>query len=330
MSKSRPGSLGYQMENALKAVFHPGRSKHRDKRFSRQRETIYSIETMRNMSANVHQFGRYVKGNWPETKRLDQITPAMAQAYIDELVRRERSGCWIGRVCATLRKLDTACRKAGIFPPDAPPLLPYRAEGGPGGFHSQPRPVAYTEAQAHAIIAAIAPFDPVVARLLTLMWLTGLRVREACYLKAGDTDLEQCALSLNEVDNSNRTKGGRPRLVTVKSQHRSFLEQLKRLGESNPSGHIFRDRGSLADRARMQVRKACSTLSIPCLSTHGFRKTFAVGDYQRSIKAGTSDQHALLKTAKQLGHNRAEVTWQSYISPQHRKRKTTRKHGRRD
>ena len=105
MSKTHSGSLGYQMEKALSAIFHPGRSKHLDKRYGRQRGTIYSIETMRNMSANVHQFGRFVKDNWPEVRRVEQITPGMAQAYIDELVRRERSGGWIGRVCATLRGL---------------------------------------------------------------------------------------------------------------------------------------------------------------------------------------------------------------------------------
>lgn len=286
MSKSRPGSLGYQMENALKGVFHPGRSKHRDKHYGRDHETIYSIETMRNMSANVHQFGRYVKDNWPEIKRLDQITPVMAQAHIDELVRRERSGGWIGRVCATLRKLDTACRQTGVFPLDAHTLLPYKKEGGPGGFHSEPRSVAYTEEQAQAIIAHIAPSDPVAARLVTLIWVTGLRVREASYLKAGDIDLDKCAISLNVEDNSNRTKGGRPRPVAIEPKHMAFLKQLKDHGEKNTSGHIFHDRSGLPDRARQRVRKACMTLNIPCLSTHGFRKTFADEDYQRNIDDG--------------------------------------------
>ena len=38
---------------------------------------------------------------------------------------------------------------------------------------------------------------------------------------------------------------------------REFLEQLKRLGEQNPTGHVFQDRIRLPDRAREQVRKAC-------------------------------------------------------------------------
>jgi integrase len=199
-------------------------------------------------------------------------------------------------------------------------LLPYQDDGGPGGFHSEPRPIAYTDEQAQAIIGCIAPSNPVVARLLTLMWVTGLRVREASYLKAGDIDLEQCELSLNEENNSNHTKGGKPRPVTFKPEHKAFLEQLKSQGRMNPTGHIFRDRKRLPTRARLLVDQVCKALDIPCLSTHGFRKTFAEGDYQRNIQAGTSDRQALLKTAKQLGHNLADVTRQSYISSNHRKR----------
>jgi integrase len=82
------------------------------------------------------------------------------------------------------------------------------------------------------------------------MWVTGLRVREASYLKAGDIDLDQRALSLNEDDNSSRTKGGRPRPVTFEPERKAFLEQLIRPGDKNPTGHIFRDRRRLSVRAR--------------------------------------------------------------------------------
>jgi integrase len=320
MSKNSEGSLGYQMMKALQGIFQPGTSRYKAKRYHCDAELITGISTMRCMSADVHQFARYIRFNWPQVKHLPEIHTEMALAYIRVLEQQERSGGRIGRVCASIRKLDVACRKAGIFTADTPPLLPYKDQGGPGSFHSEARPVAYTNEQAQTMIAHITPSDPAVARLLTLMWVTGLRVREASYLKASDINLEECALSLNEEDNSNRTKGGRPRPVIFEPEHRSFVEQLKHLGEENPTGHIFRDRRSLPDRAREWVRNACSELNIPSLGTHGFRKTFAEGDYQRNIQAGANDLHALLKTAKQLGHNRAEVTRQSYISPSQRKR----------
>lgn len=314
------GSLGYQMMNVLKTIFHPGRSRYEDKKYQRDPEVIRGIGTMRSMSADVHQFARFIRSAWPEVKVLKSVTPEMAQAYISELVRRENSGGHIGRVCATIRKLDIACRKAGTFSTDQPALLPHKSEGGPGGFHSESRTNAYTSEQARQIIARIAPDDPAVARLLSLMLVAGLRVTEACYLRAQDIDLGSKTISLNSSNNANRTKGGRPRVIHYPEEQHELITELKTLGEKNPTGHILKDRGSLPDRAREEVRKACQAMAITCLGTHGFRKTFAKGIYQKNREGGQNDPEALLETARELGHNRAEVTRQSYVSVYERKR----------
>jgi hypothetical protein len=60
-------------------------------------------------------------------------------------------------------------------------------------------------------------------------------------------------------------------------------------------------------------------LDILCLGTHGLRKEFANREYRRLIEAGATDREALLGTSHQLGHNRTDVTRQSYIAPQNRK-----------
>ncbi len=271
------------------------------------------------MSADVHQFARFVRTYWPEVNTVSQVTPEMAQAYINELVRRECSGGRIGRVCASIRKLDTACRATSIFPLDAPALLPYQAETGLGGFHSQPRPMPYPMHDAQRIVTFIEKDDPLIARLLRLMITSGLRIREACYLRAQDIDLEHGIIQLNVKDNVNRTKGGRPRQVFYPSESQDFIGELKSIGNKSPTGHIFPDRGSLPNRARARVRAACQMLNIPSLGTHGFRKTFAVKDYEVALKKGESDRHALLATSRQLGHNRSAVTRQSYIPPEVRK-----------
>jgi integrase len=119
--------------------------------------------------------------------------------------------------------------------------------------------------------------------------------------------------------NVNHTKGGRPRQVRISPEETPFLSEIKAIGEKNPTGHIFHDRGSLPDRVREQVRKACKALGIPCLGTHGFRKTFAAQNYKNRIEAGADDDQALLDTSIQLGHNRKEVTIQSYVPPQDRR-----------
>jgi len=320
MSKTREGSLGYQMMKALQGIFQPGASRHKAKQYRRDAELITGISTMRCMSADVHQFARFIRSNWPEVKHLSEVKPEMALAYIDELEERERSGGRIGRVCASLRKLDVACRKAGIFPSDAPLLLPYKDQGGPGGYHSEPKPIPYTEEQAQAIINQVALQDPSIGTLLTLMWKVGLRITEASYLRAQDIDLVNGMIMLNQEGNTNRSKGGRPRLVRYLPGYQEFMAGLKNSSETQPTGHLFPNRRGLPDRVRVSVRNACRELGIPCLATHAFRKTFSVEDYHQARSRGADDRQALLETSRQLGHNRVDVTRQSYIPQEEREK----------
>ncbi len=313
MSKNHKGSLGYQMMKALQGVFRPGASRHLAKKHHRDAALITSISTMRTDSADVHRFSRFIRERWPEVKDLPQVNSEMAKAYIEAMVERGISGGNIGRHCATISKLDAVCKKNGTFPPDAPSLLPLRAEGGPGGFHSKPKPIPYTEEQAMAIIQYLDSSDYEIARLLNLMWKAGLRVTEATYLRAQDIDLENRMINLNEEGNANRTKGGRPRVVEYQLENSDFFAGLKNSSDNQPTGHLFSNRRGLPDRARQKVRQACTALNIPCLGTHAFRKAFSVDNYRQARAQGADDRQALLATSHQLGHNRIDVTRQSYV-----------------
>lgn len=320
MSKTHEGSLGYQMMKALQGIFKPGASRHQAKKYHRDAELITGISTMRCMSADVHQFAQFIRSNWRDVHDLSEVRPEMALAYIKELERRERSGGRIGRVCASLRKLDYACRKAGIFPPDGPTLLPYKGQGGLGGFHSKAKPIPYTDEQAQAIINWVNARKPTIAKLLTLMWKVGLRITEATYLRAQDIDLMNRMVSLNQRGNVNRTKGGRPRPVRYLPEYQEFMAGLKSSPENQPTGHLFPDRRGLPNRARNMVDRACQELNFPDLATHAFRKTFSVDDYRHRRSHGADDRQALLETSRQLGHNRVDVTRQSYIPREEREK----------
>ena len=58
------------MMKALQGIFQPGASRHKAKRYHRDAELITGISTMRCMSADVHQFARFIRINWPEVKHL--------------------------------------------------------------------------------------------------------------------------------------------------------------------------------------------------------------------------------------------------------------------
>lgn len=309
---SKQGGLSFQMLNALKAIFRPGGSRFQDKQHERSRDVIRGIGTMQSMVADVHTFSRFVRNRFPEVKNLNQVKPDMAQAFIADLVRKERSGGRIGRVVASIRKLDRACRVVGVFPKDAPALLPYKGKGSVKGFHSQPRTLAYTDEQAAQIIDWTFLVDPVSAEVLQTMDALGLRIKEACYLNDRNIYPESLTISLDS--NANHTKGGRPRTICLPEEAGEYLVELKEKAHKRLTGHLFTDRGSLPDRVRRQVQAACKALDIPCLGTHGFRKTFAVNNYRRAIASGSGDREALQHTSNQLGHNRVIVAIQSYVS----------------
>ena len=127
-------------------------------------------------------------------------------------------------------------------------------------------------------------------------------------------------ISLNQEGNVNRTKGGKPRMFPYSRWAREFMAALKYAPDIQPKGHLFADRQGLPNRARRLVRKACRELGIQPLSTHGYRKTFSVEEYHRARSRGVNDRQALLETSHKLGHNRIDVTRQSYVSSEEREK----------
>jgi len=152
------------------------------------------------------------------------------------------------------------------------------------------------------------------------MWASGLRITEAVYLRAQDINLENGVISLNIEGNVNRTKGGKPRTFPYSSWAQEFMVTIKHSPDIQPTGHLFADRQGLPDRARRLVRQACRELGIQPLATHGYRKTFSVEEYHRARSSGAGDRQALLETSHKLGHNRIDVTRQSYVSQEEREK----------
>jgi hypothetical protein len=89
---SQQGGLSYQMMKALQAIFRPGGSRHEDKQHGRNQDVIRSIGTMQSMVADVHEFARFIRRQWPEVSEVEDVEPEMAQTFVEELIRRERSG----------------------------------------------------------------------------------------------------------------------------------------------------------------------------------------------------------------------------------------------
>ena len=311
-SRKKKGSLGYQMQKVLQRIFHPGHRRFHDKRHHRT-NVIRGIGTMRLTVETSYMFARYVRARWPEVHDLEQVVPAMAHSFMRDLAARGSSGTWISTGATTLRKLDAACRKAGVFPSDAPPLLPYGWDEGNPLAPKRQRRGAYTEDQARSIVEAVSAKSWQVGRVLELMRVAGLRISEAAYLRGSDVDPENLTISLQ--GSVNHTKGGRPRQIHLPAEHREFLADMRQQGLASPDGHLFSGRRTLSRRAQYRLSAACRRLGIECRGTHGLRKTYANCEYQRERLAGSARGEAMRIVSRQLGHSRVRIVRQYYLDP---------------
>ncbi len=320
---ARPGSLGHQFLGLLKAVFKPGRSRHLDKKRGQAHLYIYAKNTMRKYTEEAFQFARFLKEQYPDCHRPDDVSSDMCAAFIEQLVSRKLDGGTIGRHQAMIRKVDSALRYQGRRATDAPPLLPTKAQGGQAGFRSNRSTEAYTPDQLIAIVSKIEEcgsrlYGPTAVQIVRLMAVTGLRIQEAVYLRAANIDLNSRRVTLE--GNRNRPKGGRRRTTaSFEEAALEFMSSLKAQGERSQTGHLFRDRNSLPGDVRAEIRRACRGLQIECLGSHAFRKLNAQNLYAALRRHGMSDEAALRQTSRHLGHNRIRDTKESYVPPQDRR-----------
>src|ERR1700690_1889485 len=94
--RPRPGSLGYQFLNVLKAIFKPGRSRHLDKQKGKAYLHIYSKETMRKYTQEAFEFARFLKASYPACRAPEMLTPEICAGFIHHLVQRRLDGGTIG------------------------------------------------------------------------------------------------------------------------------------------------------------------------------------------------------------------------------------------
>jgi len=157
------------------------------------------------------------------------------------------------------------------------------------GWHSDRRPEnAYTTediAKLHGALGDARSGDPQRADHFQVMHSSGLRSREAAYLRGDAIDLERCEIRLEHGD---KAKGGRPRTVRFAPEYREFYARLKSIAEDHRDGHVFQGRSGLAKRTRDALRYYCSRLDIPPErhGNHAARGYWANQVYQDEVRQG--------------------------------------------
>ncbi len=143
------GSVVYQVKDTLQRISLPGVSRDELKEQGMADRRITSFSTMEGYLDICMRFAKHCEAAYGIERRSGNITPEMAEAYIQQMRERELSGGYIGKVKAAIRKLDAAMKDRGWRDPEEPELLAPR-----GGWHSDRRPGrACSPQEAREIIA---------------------------------------------------------------------------------------------------------------------------------------------------------------------------------
>ncbi len=310
------GGIGYQITEVFNksGVFTPGRSKHEAKRAAREggartwheigsRLSIHSYNTAEVYKDVWHRMGRFCKKK-TGLRDIEKLTGGHVLEYCLSRVADGIAYDSFETEAAAIGKLQLALNLyAGKFETgmrydfhDA--LERARAEARQE-LRRNKRSRAYNDPE--AVIRAIENDGH---RLAALIQYEGdARISEATHIKESQLKgMAKDPLTLEEkgLIHLDFTKGGKPRdiMVSIKTYH--LLETAIRDG-----GGLFRVSQHAYVRA---VKKACAKAGAAYHGPHGFRWSYVHNRMSEAMRHGCSYEQALLSTAKELGHERPDIT----------------------
>ena len=297
MSKAHPGSVVYQVEQAMKAIFKISTSRHQAKTIGEANDVIRSVGSMRTYLDTNQVFARWCH-NRHGVNDIVLITPAMAEAYLKRLADDGYSRGHINKVACGLRHLDNGLRELGRKPASAPALMPVAH-----GRHGDPRNTPLSSAEADRVIADLrAQRDPTYADLAQLQRAAGLRLAEAVNLRGRAISADGAKVTLD----TNDPKGGKHREIEIELAHQEFLVQLRAQGLARWDGHVFEGRGGLGRNYERQFAAGCRRQEIDHSRTHDMRSTYA-NETLQALRARWPEETARRLVSQRLGHNRLDV-----------------------
>lgn len=300
------GSLKYQVVSCLNSLKAFGVSRHEARRAGTADQLIFSIGTIATYCQLNVVFAEWCRTQFG-TRRLAEITPDMADAFLADRRNRALSPATINTYVSAIRKLDKAMRHMGWRHEKAPPLIAAH-EGRRADITADP----YSAEDAERLIAALTAVDPQYGQVTRLQRVSGLRISEAVHLQVDCIVPDGSRIIL--AGPGIHTKGGRPRQVPILPHHQAYLLEL--LAGECADGHLFVHRQSLAAAIQRATRRLVVKLGIQVGNgTHSFRKLYANELFDDLCKErGFAADDARRMVTQALGHNRTNVL-RAYIGP---------------
>jgi integrase len=279
-----------------------------------RRDKIVSNLTMQQRADRLYDCFEQLRELGYRLEDPTHIGERHVQALVDHWVARKQSAATIQTKLSHLRVFTTWIGKPGMvkravdYVPDPDEVKRLYAARCDASWTTK-------DIDPESVIVQLRQFDPYVANQLMAELRFGLRVKEAIMLRPWRADAGEALL----VDDG--TKGGRPRVVPLRSQEqRDALSYLK--------AQVHTRNGSLADpsltlkqaitRYYVVMRAAGITLKGLGVTSHGLRKEFANKVYfeltgvRSPVQGGPPidrvvDREARLRLVEHLGHARESI-----------------------
>jgi len=287
-------SLTGQVNHALDGILAIGESRHQAKREGTAAGKIHSWGSYKTHRNRIVPMTKWCRAHYG-IDELQELTPAMVAAYIEDMISRGLSNKYIQNTLGSIRKLEAAMASRG-WKPAAGPLAEGLHAPGPGEHR-----YGYSPAEAEAIIEHLVATtnDPRYGRIVRLMYRTGLRIHAAVQLRREDINVEDGRVRA-------KGKGGKVRWVEC-----ADLELLIELRDTAAGRFVFDPtprmiRNVQEDINRVRKELGIVTQAAPC---HGFRGVYVEEGYEERREEGRTDHQARKSLARQLGHKYAKETY---------------------
>ena len=254
---------------------------------------VHSWSTEHKIKGQMHIFAEYCKVEY-NTKTIQDVKPNMITSFFEEMLERGYSQKTFESYCSTLERFANIFDKA--YGGNRAEEWHAEIKASSSDLHDsfiQLNVESRAYNNPHAIISAIE--SPVCQMVGSLQLNHGLRLTDACKL--------QEILDSRGIAHS---KGGQ---AIEGIYDRLSLKEKALLNSLNPAE--FR---GLKNRYQAELKNAALACgeTYTGKATHGLRHNFAQATYTCYIREGYTPHQALLATAEQMGHHRADIT-QHYL-----------------
>lgn len=271
---------------------------------------------LHNAEYALADFDRYLARSFPITKA---VTRTMITGYLQTL-----SCLDVTTLHDRIIHLRQFCRF--LFQLDPENYIPERNLVPPA--HTNRHPHIYTEEETKKVIGAALTLPPpdslrpdTYATLLSLLWVSGIRIGEALRLNLEDVDAERGVLHIRQ------SKFYKSRLVPLSTSSILALEEYRERrstyghDERSEVSFFVNERGKRCNYStvRSTFRFLSRQLGLKTMQgrdprLHDFRHTFATRYLNRIYHAGKNPGAALPLLATYLGHANITNT-QTYLHP---------------